>query len=178
MLTHTAHDWVLLHWHTWLLHSWLLHAWLLHAWLLVHLLLRWHHLYHFKHVHVVHVVDLIEYDIGFHLNDTLTIKEVLHLVVIKTHLSALLHESLLLVDVVLGDWEHQAGRVWSHRHLLSNLLPLSLSLCVWHNLHLSHVVEQLGWNLHQSLLGEEMWIVLEIIEGHELYNVRSHILPV
>ena len=43
---------------------------------------------------------------------------------------------------------------------------------------LAHPVEKLTWNLHKRLFGQQMWIVLEVVEGHKLHDIGSHILAV
>ena len=43
---------------------------------------------------------------------------------------------------------------------------------------LAHPVEKLPWNLHERLFGQQVWIMLEVVEGHKLHNICSHILAV
>ena len=43
---------------------------------------------------------------------------------------------------------------------------------------LAHPVKKLPWNLHKRLFGQQMWIVLEVVEWDELHDVSSHVLPV
>ena len=43
---------------------------------------------------------------------------------------------------------------------------------------LAHPVEKLPWNLHKRLFGQQVRIVLEVIERHKLHDIGSHILAV
>lgn len=47
-----------------------------------------------------------------------------------------------------------------------------------HDVVLAEIAQQLAGNLVQSFFGKHVWVVLEIVEGHELHDVRSSILPV
>jgi hypothetical protein len=57
---------------------------------------------------------------------------------------------------------------------------MSLHFCFWKWWYtaLTHKIEQLSWELHQSLLGELMWVVFEFVEGNKLNDVRLGILLV
>lgn len=78
------------------------------------------------------------------------------------------------------EWNSLHGSVWivSHSHLLLVLLFLGFCTGMWHNIMLPEEVQKLRWDLHKSLLSEEMWVCLKIIEWHELNDICSHVFTV
>ena len=151
----------------------LLWHWLLHHWLL----LRHHHLLHLQHVHVLWVIEVVHQVVQLHLGQALGLQEVLDLVQVKAHVGSLLQEGLLLLEEVLRDGT-SLGTHWPHRELLLDLPPLLF--CPWMRVDavLAHPIQELARHLHESLLRQQVWIVLEVVEGDELHDVRGHVLTV
>jgi len=56
-------------------------------------------------------------------------------------------------------------------------LALGFGLWVWLDSPLSHEVEELAWDLIESLFGKKMGIVLELVVRHKLHNISFTVLP-
>jgi len=136
-----------------------------------------HHGHRLEHVDVLRVLDIFNQVIHLKLGDTTLVKEILTLEQVKAHRGTLLEEALFLVHEVL--WNHaDLLALGAHGELLLNLTSLLLRPWMWVDTLLAHPVEQLAWHLHQRLLRQEVRVVLEVIERHELHNIRSHVLAV
>ena len=142
-----------------------------------HLLRLHHHGLGFEHVHVLRVVQVVDQVVELHLGQALGLEEVLALVQVEAHLRGLLQEGLLLLHEVGG---HLAllAHGGTHGQLLLDEAALLLSSGVRVDALLAHPVEKLPWHLHEGLLRQEVWVVLEVVEGHELHDISGHILTV
>jgi len=136
-----------------------------------------HNLSWLEHVSVVRIRELIKYDVHLSLRETLLEEEVLDLVVVHAHIAESSHELLSEGAEVVRDGDCSWVGL-SHGHRLLDLLALSIRASVGRDVVLSEEVEQLRWHLHQGLLREEVRVVLEVIEGHKLDDISSHVLAV
>ena len=146
--------------------------------LLHHWLLRHHRLLHpLQHVYVLWVIEVVHEVVQLHLRQALGLQEILDLVQIEAHLGGLLQEGLLLLEEVLRD---SAGLRTHrpHRKLLLDLPPLLFRPWVRVDAVLAHPVEKLARHLHERLFRQQVRVVLEVVEGDELHNVRGHVLAV
>ena len=137
-----------------------------------------HHLRWLQHVHVARVLNVVEKVTDLHLADALVFKEVLGLVEVEAHLLHLLEEALFLIHEVLGDHADALMADWAHGKLLLDKPALFFGPWVGCDVLLAHPVQKLRWHLHQSLLGQEVRVVLEVVERNELDDVSGHILAV
>jgi len=66
---------------------------------------------------------------------------------------------------------HHGGYLVSH--FVSDLNCLAVFHFSWVRLYIlvREILSQLLWNLGQNFFGEEHWVVLELLEGHELNDV-------
>ena len=145
-------------------------------------MLLWHRLLHhhwllLKDVDILRVIEVINQVIQLHLWQALALQEVLALVQIEAHIGSLLHEGFLLLNEVGGNGADLRPD-WPHRELLLDLASLLLRSRMWVDALLAHPVEQLSWHLHERLLRQQVRIVLEVVEGDKLHDVRSHVLAI
>lgn len=87
----------------------------------------------------------------------------------------MLHELLLFVNEVLWDTRLVCS-IGPHRELVLNLSTLLLGPWIGLNVVLAHEIEQLSWDLFKDLLCKQVRVVLEVVEGHKLHDVSSHVL--
>ena len=130
-----------------------------------------------QNVDILRVIEVFDQVVHLHLGQALRLQEVLALVQVEAHVRNLLQEGLLFLEEVLGNGADLRPHR-PHRQLLLDLASLLFRPRVRGDALLAHPVEQLSWHLHESLLGEEVRIVLEVVEGNELHDVRSHVLAV
>jgi len=149
----------------------LAHHLLLGHLLLGHLLL--HHL-GLQGAPVLGVVHVVDEDFLVELADTFLSNKVLDLIMVKAHSSRLLNELFLQLLVVY--WDLPGLLSGAHGELLLQDFALLFALWVGHDVVLPHEVEQLGGQLLQRFFRQHLRVVLEVVEGDELDDVRVHVL--
>ena len=139
----------------------------------------WLHCHHGRpqNVDVGGIVHVIHQVVQLHLADSTVGQELRAVEWVEAHRSSLLHERLLLVHEVAWDvaTSHCIG---SHRKLLLDETALFLGPRVRLDIVLAHPVQELSWHLHQGFLRQHVRIRFEVVEGHKLDNVCSHVSAV
>lgn len=134
------------------------------AWLL--LLIR----LHFEHVPVVSILHGHNKRVDIKLRQAKVLQEVLHLVQIVAHIGHLLHELLFFVDEVFWDGLKSVISGF-HGELLLHLALLLLRSRIRLDVLSAHPVQELAWELLEHLLGEQVWIVAELLKRHKLHDI-------
>ena len=88
-----------------------------------------------------------------------------------------MQEGLLLLEEVLRDGAGLRTHR-PHRKLLLDLPPLLFRPWMRVDAVLAHPVEELARHLHERLLRQQVRVVLEVVEGDELHDIRGHVLAV
>ena len=158
------------------------HAWVRHVvvalglelsvriWSLDKVLLKW--------IDIVWVMQVIDDELRVLFVNASVFEEVLDLNNVHAHFDHLLKELLLALSKEVFLLVLIATKGPLLREFLLELTFALFSRWHWYDVVLSHEVEKLSWDFHESFLCKKMWIVLEFIERNELHDISGHILPI
>lgn len=123
---------------------------------------------------VLRLIQVVKHRVHVELAETLVFNEVLDGKHVHSHLLSLLKEPLFRLGEVAGNLTWLQGS--AHAHLVRELLSLHLGAGQGLNAALSHVTDKLSGQLGQRFPGQKRRVVLELIEGDELYDVGRSVL--
>ena len=153
--------------------SWLLHILL---WLIHHLLLLL--LDNLEHVPEVGLINSHPECLRIHLEQALVLQEVLARIEVEAFTRQHLQESFFLVGEVFWDLRMTGRASGSHRELVLHHASLVFCSSLGQDIVPSHKVKKLTGQFLKDLFREKVGVVSEVVEWHELNDIRSHILTI